>query len=237
MNDHEALLTPRALSRRLGVTPATLWRWSNEGKLSVVRTPGGHRRYVLPERCDSHADDVRRNIIYARVSSRKQARDLENQVRYLQERYPDHEVIRDVGSGVNFRRRGLSKVLELLHRGAVKQVVVAHRDRLARIGFDLIHSLIERSGAVLVDDSDSDPRRDSGEVSELTQDLVAIITHYAARIHGKRSYRGGGDGVKEDADSSKQGTERALREVLQCTTVLLQQVSRMDEKGDGGETR
>ena len=127
----------------------------------------------------------RPNIVcYCRVSSAKQRGDLNRQVAQMRDLYPDAEIVTDVAGGLNWQRRGLLSILERLHRGDKLDVVVAHRDRLARFGFELIEWLVvQNGGAVLVlNQSDASPE------SELTEDLLAILHTFSCRIHGLRRY-------------------------------------------------
>ena len=117
----------KAACKQLGVGAATLRRWDKDGKIKTMRTPGGVRLYDL----DS-LESERRKFIYARVSSRNQKDDLNSQLEHLKTRYPNHELIEDVGSGLNFKRKGFNALLELVLSGHVSEIVVAHRDRLCR---------------------------------------------------------------------------------------------------------
>jgi predicted site-specific integrase-resolvase len=125
------------------------------------------------------------------VSSAKQKEDLHRQIAYMREHFPEHEIIQDVGSGLNFKRKGFTSLLERSCAGDVKEVVVAHKDRLARFGFDLVRWLVERNGGKLVVLGDV---RQSPE-SELTADLLSIIHVFSCRMRGLRKY---GRAVKED---------------------------------------
>ena len=127
--------------KKSGVHPATMRRWADKGRISYVRTPGGHRRYDI---------DGFLGICYCRVGCAKQRDDLNRKVEYMQSRYPDAEVVTDVGSGLNFKRRGLLSLLDRLHRGEKLTLVVAYRERLARFGAELIKRLIEQNGGQLV---------------------------------------------------------------------------------------
>ena len=100
-------------------------------------------------------------------------------------RYPTAEIITDVGGGLNWKRRGLVTLLERLHRGDKLRIVVAHRDRLARFGFEVIQWMAERNGGELVvlDNRDHSPQQ------ELTQDILAILHTFSCRLHGLRRYR------------------------------------------------
>ena len=103
----------------------------------------------------------------------------------MRELYPDAEIVTDVAGGLNWQRKGLLSILERLHRGDKLDVVVAHRDRLARFGFELIEWLVvQNGGAVLVlNQPDASPE------SELTEDLLAILHTFSCRMHGLRRYR------------------------------------------------
>lgn len=184
-NDGAAVYSPGEASKLYGVAPATLRRWVENGRLrGAIRTAGGHFRYPRPDL--SPKDAGRRGIIYARVSSAKQKPDLQRQVDFLRARFPGHDVVTDVASGVHFRRKGLFAVLDRCSAGAVSEVVVAHRDRLARIAFPLLEHFITRAGSVLtvVEDLSCD-----GCAAELHDDLMAVLTHFTAKHNGRRSYR------------------------------------------------
>ena len=124
-------------------------------------------------------------VCYCRVSFAKQRGDLNRQVAQMRELYPDAEIVTDVAGGLNWQRKGLLSILERLHRGDKFDVVVAHRDRLARFGFELIEWLVlQNGGTVLVlNQSDGSPE------SELTEDLLAIFHTFSCRMHGLRRYR------------------------------------------------
>ena len=90
-------------------------------------------------------------ICYARVSSIGQKEDLERQKNLLREKYPNHEIIEDIGSGINLTKKGIQKIIELGIEGKVEEIVVAHKDRLARFGYDLIEHIIKRySGGKII---------------------------------------------------------------------------------------
>ena len=124
-------------------------------------------------------------VCYCRVSSAKQRDDLQRQVEFMRERYPDAQIVTDVGGGLNFRRKGLVALLERLHRGDKLRIVVAHRDRLARFGFDLIQWLAEQNGGeiVVLGNTDHSPEQ------ELTEDILAILQTFSCRLHGLGRYR------------------------------------------------
>jgi putative resolvase len=177
---------------KLGVHPNTLRRWSDEGKIKTIRTPGGRRLYDL----SSLDQSDREKIIYARVSSRNQKDDLQSQIKYLRTRYPDHKIIEDYGSGLNFKRKGLNSLLESVLSGNVQQIVVTHKDRLSRFGFELFQSLADKYNTELLvlDESNLSPQ------AELVQDLLSIIHVFSSRLYGLRKYS---RKIKEDQDLSE----------------------------------
>lgn len=182
----------------LGVHPNTLRNWANEGKIGYVRQPNGNRLYDVEEFLSrsNGSKPKRARIIYARVSSRNQKDDLSSQIKYLRERYPNHDLVEDVGSGLNFKRKGFNSVLERILSGEVKEVVVTHKDRLCWFGFDLIRKIADRYNCKLVvlDNIQLSPQ------AELVQDLISIIHVFSCRIYGLRKYS---REVKEDSDLSK----------------------------------
>jgi len=167
-------------SQKLQVSQQTLRRWASVGKISFITTDGGHRRYYLPS---SHPTASK--IIYARVSSKKQSADLQRQISFLQNQFPEYEIITDIGSGINFQRPGLISILERLFQNNIQELVVAHKDRLTRFGFDLFVWIFSQFGATInvIQDQKSSPSE------ELSNDLLAIITVFTARLHGSRKYK------------------------------------------------
>ena len=126
---------------------------------------------------DPSANIFKVKIFYSRVSSAKQREDLERQKEFLKSNLPDQssgstkiEEISDIGSGINFKRPGLLRILGLVKQGTVSKIVVASRDRLARFGFELIEWLCTEFGTeiVVLDSKDSTPE------SELGNDLIAL---------------------------------------------------------------
>lgn len=182
------MLLPASKARKvLGVCAATLRRWDRLGQIKTSRTPGNQRLYdvsLVTSDCD-RPEPSGEKIAYCRVSSRKQKDDLERQTELLKRERPDHRIVTDVGSGLNFRRPGLRSILESAMRGSVAEVVVAHRDRLCRFGFDLLEWIIEKNGGKLVvlDDKRASPQ------AEFVDDVVSVIHVFSCRLNGYRSYR------------------------------------------------
>jgi putative resolvase len=179
---------PRVAATRLGVSTKTLERWLAEGKIEGIFTQGGQRRYnldsIIPVRSGNPADQ-RTTLLYARVSSRSQKSDLEQQVKFLKSRYPDAEIITDIGSGLNFKRKGLQALLDRVLTNNCKLVVVAHKDRLCRFGFDLIAWLCNRQQTeiLVLDQKNLSPER------EIVEDILAIVHVFSCRLYGFRKYK------------------------------------------------
>lgn len=192
----------REACKRTGLHPHTLRKYADTGVIRSIRTPSGQRLFDIDSFVgDQHPGKV---VIYARVSSHKQQDDLERQVAYLKTKEPHAEVITEIASGLNFQRKGLRTLLERSLQGDKLTVVVAHRDRLARFGFDLIEWLIQRNGGEVVVLSKS---AYTSPADELLQDLLAILRVFADRMHGLRKYR---DQIAQDPALSDSGAEDDL---------------------------
>ena len=180
-----------------GFHPNTIRRWADDGTIPSYRTKGGHRRVCIDDYIKSPdaPSEERVTICYCRVSSPKQRDDLTRQVEYMRERYPDAEIVKDVGSGINFERKGLRSILERAMRGAVVTLVVAYRDRIARFGSQIIEFVLQQSGGQLVVPSEVSLSPEQ----ELTTDLLTILHVFSCRLHGLRKYK---TQIQEDPDLS-----------------------------------
>ena len=173
-----------------GVSPGTLRRWADDGKIDSIRTPGGHRLFKLPETKEipgkSTADpaDTGNVVVYIRVSSGKQRDDLERQQTYMLAQRPGSRVVRDIASGINWKRPGMLSILDGAISGTIKEVVVASRDRLSRLGFDILEWMLCRHGCkvTVLQSADQSPE------AELSDDLLSIVQVFCCRRNGKRRY-------------------------------------------------
>ena len=197
----------------LGVKEGILRKWDSQGNIKTIRTPGGIRLFditsvdpttnlfAIREKKEAVA------IFYSRVSSSKQKDDLERQKQFLKDnyadKYPRFQEVTDIGSGLNFKRTGLLRVLGLIKEGNVSAVVVASKDRLARFGFELIEWLCKEYGTetVVLDNQDSTPEE------ELGNDLMSIVQVYCCRWNGKRRYK-----AKNKGNEAKVETDAATKE-------------------------
>lgn len=173
----------------LGLHANTLRKYADEGKIKSIKNEAGQRLYDV-ESYQRDATDTA-TICYCRVSSAKQQDDLLRQVEFMQERYPDAEIVKDIGSGLNFKRKGLQALLVRLLRGDQLTIVVACRDRLCRFGFELFEFMAEQNGGrvLVLDKTVHCPE------TELTADLLSILHVFSCRMHGLRSYS---QKIKED---------------------------------------
>ena len=171
--------------------------WADDG---TIPAKGGHRRVCIDDYIKSPdaPSEERVTICYCRVSSPKQRDDLTRQVEYMRERYPDAEIVKDIGSGINFERKGLRSILERAMRGTVVTLVVAYRDRLARFGSQIIEFVLQQSGGQLVVPSGVSLSPEQ----ELTTDLLTILHVFSCRLHGLRKYK---TQIQKDPDLSGPG--------------------------------
>lgn len=174
----------------LGVAVSTLRRWDEEGKFSPsFRTFGGHRRYDIKDlsRIKGNSEDKRMTIAYARVSSHDQKKDLEAQAerltKYCNDMSYDTEVIKDLGSGLNYRKPGFRKLVKLILDGQVKRLILMHKDRLLRYGAEIVFRLCHHYGTEVVILEE----KESTFEETLTQDVIELMTVFSARLYGKRS--------------------------------------------------
>lgn len=180
----------REARKLLGVSTQTLHNWDKAGKIRTTRLPTGARLY--------HKEDVyhilgvdtapppKQKIIYCRVSSKKQEDGLNRQTGLLRQQYPSHVLVTDIGSGINWKRKGLQTILELAMSGKLEEIVVAHRDRLCRFAFELIEFILSQTKTkIIVLNSDDGKSTEQ----ELADDVLSIIHVYSCRKLGKRRYR------------------------------------------------
>jgi len=141
-------LSNRKACEILGVHPNTLRNWADSGKIEHIVTPSGQRKYNIDPLIGKNKKPI--GICYCRVSSPRQREALSLQVVLMQSRYPEHEIVKDIGGGLNFKRRGLRSILKRLLDGDKLELVVADKERLASAGFDLIEYLVEQNGGKIV---------------------------------------------------------------------------------------
>ena len=166
-------------------------------KIKCERTPGGTRRFLLSDiqtfnPLGINKEALRRTTIgYARVSSHDQKEDLVRQKQILEMYCSSHgwsfEIIDDLGSGMNYRKKGLRKLIELILSEKIGRLVLTHKDRLLRFGAELIFSLCESKNVEVVIINNGDDVKTYEQ--ELAEDVLEIITVFSARLYGSRSHK------------------------------------------------
>ena len=180
----------------IGVSTSTLRRWERSGKLKPARTEGGQRRYNLAElrpRLPYGApgiQEARKSIAYARVSSHDQKADLERQQQVLELYCASQgwtfEVIADLGSGMNYQKKGLTRLLDEVLAGRVARLVLTHKDRLLRFGAELVFAICQAKDVEVVIINQGE---DSTFEEDLAGDVLEIMTVFSARLYGSRSHK------------------------------------------------
>ncbi len=181
-------------ARELGVHRDTLRRWEREGKIEPVeRTTGGERRYDLAKLrhlAPRLAPSDRVTVAYARVSTAGQRDDLARQEGMLESFCAangwTYELISDIGSGLNYNKRGLRQLISRICTGDVGRLVVTHKDRLLRFGSELVYALCEHFGTEVVVINASE---DTTFEEDLATDVIEIVTVFSARLYGSRSHK------------------------------------------------
>lgn len=192
----------------LGVHQQTLYLWEKVGKIEIIRhSERGKRFYNVQKYLDENKQKTEKdikiennsnnndekikgnklNICYVRVSTLGQKDDLERQKKYMKNKYKKYEMIEDIGSGINFNRRGLRKIIDLAIAGKINKLVVAHKDRLTRFGFELIENIINKysNGEIILDNEDESKKEPK---EELVEDVLQILNVYTAKMNGLRRY-------------------------------------------------
>ena len=184
-------------AKLLGVHVQTLRNWEKSGKLKPDSiSPGGTRRYnsdtimrISGKELPQIEKDDRVTIAYARVSSQDQKEDLKRQAQVLELYCAEHgykyELITDLGSGMNYYKKGLTTLISRILDDGVKRLVLTHKDRLLRFGAELIFSVCEAKGVEVVIINRGEEEASFEE--DLAKDVLEIITVFSARLYGSRS--------------------------------------------------
>ena len=202
------MLSIGKFAKSLGVSIQTLRNWDKEGKLKPTYvTENGYRYYsedlLNKFRNIKNVNKIKKkNILYARVSAKNQKEDLNRQIdnlkQYAYSKGYSFEIITDIGSGINYKKEGLLKMINLVECGEVDRIIVLYKDRLIRFGYDLIEYICKLNDTKIeiVDNSTISKEQ------ELTEDLIQIITVFANRLYGARSKKTVNliKSVKENAD-------------------------------------
>ena len=180
----------------------TLQRWDNGGILKAYRTPTGrryytHAQYLAYIGASSRDEEIKgKTVIYARVSSQGQREDLANQIKFLQDFANARgiivdELISDIGSGLNYKRKNWNELLNLAFDRKIARIIISHKDRFVRFGFDWFSNFLTSLGVeiIIVNNELLSPQE------EMIQDLISIIHVFSCRIYGLRKYK---SAIRED---------------------------------------
>jgi excisionase family DNA binding protein len=196
MENQEVTISIGDAAKELGVSVKTVRRWADAGKLRFERSPSGHRRFFLTDikritPRDFNQLEDRITINYARVSSHDQKEDLFRQIKVLEAFSGSNgwqfETISDLGSGLNYNKKGLQKLLKRIMRGDVGRLVLTHKDRLLRFGSEIVFAMCEEfeTEVVIINKSIEETTFEQ----ELVTDMIELITVFSARLYGSRSHK------------------------------------------------
>ncbi len=205
-------VSSKIAKEHLQVHTDTLRRWADSGKIAFIRHGDkGHRLYDINSilgrevsnnisgSMDSHVQ--KKTICYCRVSSKHQKDDLQRQIASMRERYPNAIIIDDIGSGINWKRKGLQSVIKQVIEEDVGTVVIHHRDRLCRFAYELIEFFFHQFGTkiVVLEQDQYEPNIDK----ELSDDILSIIQVFSCKKMGRRRYKTNhGDSKVEEKNKS-----------------------------------
>ena len=188
----KSIYSPKSFGSLIGRTTSTLQRWDRAGILKAHRSITGRRYYTHEQYLQIIGQCLReRKIVsYCRVSSNGQKRDLATQRdaveafcltsgRIVQEK------LEDIGSGLNYNRKNFIKLMEMVEQGTLSEIVIAHKDRLVRFGFEWFEKFCKDHGTniIVMNATSLSPE------AEMTKDLLSIIHCFSSRLYGLRKYK------------------------------------------------
>lgn len=180
-------------AKEAGVTVTTLREWDKAGKVKSERTPGGHRRYDIESVLNyssRNKPSERTTVIYVRVSTSARKNDLEMQKQLLKlccaSKGWRYTIIEDIGSGLNYNKKGLLELIKLIESNKVERVVINYKDRLLRFGSEIIFEICKYHDVeiLILTEDEEKPYEE-----ELVDDVLSIITAFSAKLYGSRSHK------------------------------------------------
>ena len=197
---------PKDFAELLGVSVKTLQRWDRDGILKANRTPTDRRYYTYDQYLQFKGiqteNDIRDTVIYARVSTRNQKDDLQNQVEFLKQFCNAkgiivNQCVEDFGSGLNYNRKKWNKLLDEVMENKIKTIVISNKDRFIRFGYDWFEKFCEKFNTkiIIVNNETLSPNE------ELVQDIISILHVFSCRLYGLRKYK---NQIKEDEEIAKE---------------------------------
>ncbi len=181
-------IRPEDAAKQLKVTPNTLRIWGDNGKITFIRTNGGHRRYdinsIMDFKNNISVDNKDKDYFcYCRVSTHQQKDNLDKQIKCLTNKYPHYKLIVDISTGLTFKRDGLQTILDSANKGNLREVIVTHKDRLCRFGYELFEKIVLNSGGKII----SLNKENTVSEKELIDDIVSIVNVFSTKLTGLKS--------------------------------------------------
>ena len=197
---------PKDFAELLGMSVKTLQRWDRDGILKANRTPTDRRYYTYDQYLQFKGiqteNDIRDTVIYARVSTRNQKDDLQNQVEFLKQFCNAkgiivNQCVEDFGSGLNYNRKKWNRLLDEVMANKIKTIVISNKDRFVRFGYDWFEKFCEKFNTkiIIVNNETLSPNE------ELVQDIISILHVFSCRLYGLRKYK---KQIKEDEEIAKE---------------------------------
>jgi predicted site-specific integrase-resolvase len=197
---------PKEIRKQYKLSNITLQRWVKSGKIHCLTTPTARYMYdtnEIDKILGNEQQEERKKLCYARVSSTKQKEDLQRQVNELRQQYPTHQIIQDIGSGINWQRKAFNKLLHQICEGSISEIVVMHKDRLCRFAFELLQQICTKFQTKLLVHSENEDAYQSAE-EEFSKDLLSTINVFLARNNGKRASKNKRRREKTNSTKAKQ---------------------------------
>ena len=197
---------PKDFAELLGVSVKTLQRWDRDGILKANRTPTDRRYYTYDQYLQFKGiqteNDIRDVVIYARVSTKNQKDDLQNQVEFLKQFCNAkgmivNQCIEDFGSGLNYNRKKWNQLLDEVMENKIKTIVISSKDRFIRFGYEWFEKFCMKFNTTImvVNNEALSPNE------ELVQDIISILDVFSCRLYGLRKYK---NQIKEDEEIAKE---------------------------------
>ena len=201
-----AILKPKEMAERLGVTVRTLQIWDKKGTFKAHRTPTNRRYYTEEQYLEyigQSTSNNRKNVAYARVSTRSHKNDLKNQIDFIRQ-YANakgiilDETITDIGSGLNYNRKKWNQLLEEVMDNQIDTIFITYKDRFIRFGYDWFKKLCKKHNTeiVVLNNIETSPAQ------EMVDDMINIVHVFSCRLYGLRKYKS-----KLKNDKSLRGSE------------------------------
>ena len=185
------LVGRKEVLKALNIHYVTLYNMIERKEIEVVKI-GNKNLYNLDKflkdnNISLNNNSIRKRICYCRVSSNHQKEDLTRQIDLVKNLYPNHEIISEIGSGLNFKRKGFLKIIDMAYKGEIEELIVVYKDRLCRFGYELVEHAIETfsKGKIII----MNRIEEKTPAEEISEDILAIMNIYVAKMNGLRKYK------------------------------------------------